>query len=341
MRINFLRAILAILPTFFFVNNSNAQQTLEKIDGWNAYVHLPDDYDQTGSATYPVIIFLPGIGEVGSYAPAVIQNGPGHFIAAGDKMQFTVNGQIVKPIVISLQPLTAWPTAPTIHTKIDSIVKRYRVDINRIHLTGLSMGGWAIENYVDGYTPLYTNRIASMVSMSAPGPDNGNASMSIYAIAGGKWWGFEGTLDYRSMDVIRDAMNNAVAGSARYYNYVGGHCCWNTWYDPSWKDTDGESIYTWMLKQSKGGLPTNLSPTVNAGADQTITLPTNSVSLNGIASDADGSIATYSWTKLSGPSGSNFSASNSANTNVSSLTQGVYQFQLTVTDNSGATAQDV
>ncbi|MBS1738509.1 MAG: tandem-95 repeat protein, partial [Bacteroidetes bacterium] len=338
MRFNFLRVIFAALPTFFFANQMKAQQTLEKIDGWNAYVHLPDDYYQTGSATYPVIIFLPGIGEIGTNAPDVIQNGPGHFIASGDKMQFVINGQTVKPIVISLQPVSAWPTAPTVNTKIDSIVKRYRVDLNRIHLTGLSMGGWSIENYVDGYTPLYTNRIASMVAMSAPGPDNGNSNMSQFAQGGGKWWGFEGTLDYRKMDEIRDAMNNAVPGSARYYNYVGGHCCWNTWYDPSWKDTDGESIYTWMLKQSRGG-QTNQNPIVNAGSDVTITLPVSTVSLNGVASDPDGTIVSYQWTKLSGPTGGTFSAANSANTDVTGLTQGVYQFQLKVTDNGGATAQ--
>ncbi|MEO6869699.1 MAG: PKD domain-containing protein, partial [Ginsengibacter sp.] len=341
MRINFFRVILAILPGLLFAKNLHAQQTLETIDGWNAYVHLPDDYYQTGSATYPVIIFLPGIGEIGTYAPAVIQNGPGNFIASGNKMQFLINGQIVKPIVISLQPITAWPTAPTINTKIDSIVKRYRVDVNRIHLTGLSMGGWSIENYVDGYNPLYTNRIASMVAMSAPGPDNGNAYMAQFALAGGKWWGFEGTLDYRKMDEIRDAMNNAVAGSARYYNYVGGHCCWNTWYDPSWKDTDGESIYTWMLKQSKGGAPANQNPIVNAGSDVTITLPASTVTLKGVASDPDGTIVSYAWTKISGPTSATFSASNNPNTDVSALTQGIYQFQLKVTDNVGATAQDV
>ena len=341
MRINFLRAMLAILPTLLFANNINAQQTLENIDGWNAYVHLPDDYYQTGSATYPVIIFLPGIGEIGSNAPDVIMNGPGHYIASGDKMQFVINGQTVKPIVISLQPITAWPTAPTVNTKIDSIVRRYRVDVNRIYLTGLSMGGWSIENYVDGYTPLYTNRIASMVAMSAPGPDNGNANMAQYALAGGKWWGFEGTQDYRKMDEIRDAMNNAVSGSARYFNYVGGHGGWNTWYDPSWKDSDGESIYTWMLKQSKGGTPTNQNPIVNAGNDVAITLPVTTVSLKGVASDPDGTIASYAWSKISGPSSATFSAVNSASTNVSALSQGVYQFQLKVTDNSGATAQDV
>jgi hypothetical protein len=36
--------------------------------------------------------------------------------------------------------------------------------------------------------------------------------------------------------------------------------------------------------------PGNLPPTVNAGADTTITLPANSLTLNGSASDSDGTL---------------------------------------------------
>ncbi|HEY5371623.1 MAG TPA: T9SS type A sorting domain-containing protein [Hanamia sp.] len=81
---------------------------------------------------------------------------------------------------------------------------------------------------------------------------------------------------------------------------------------------------------------TNIPPTANAGSNQTITLPTNSISLSGSGSDADGTISSYQWTKISGPSGYDILSPNSASTNVSELTQGVYQFQLTVTDNDGA-----
>lgn len=86
-----------------------------------------------------------------------------------------------------------------------------------------------------------------------------------------------------------------------------------------------------------GGGQGNVAPVANAGPDQTITLPTNSVSLNGSASsDADGNITAYSWTKVSGGT-ANFSSTNSASTTVSGLTQGSYVFALTVTDNAGAT----
>ncbi|HEY5370531.1 MAG TPA: T9SS type A sorting domain-containing protein [Hanamia sp.] len=83
----------------------------------------------------------------------------------------------------------------------------------------------------------------------------------------------------------------------------------------------------------------NIPPTVDAGSNKNITLPASSVSLSGSGSDADGTIASYQWTKISGPSSFNITSPNSPSTNVLGLVQGVYQFQLNVVDNSGATGK--
>ena len=84
----------------------------------------------------------------------------------------------------------------------------------------------------------------------------------------------------------------------------------------------------------------NQPPVANAGADQTITLPTSTVTLDGSKStDVGGSIASYSWTKVSGTGGTLTNATTSKAT-ASSLQAGSYTFKLTVTDNKGATASD-
>lgn len=83
----------------------------------------------------------------------------------------------------------------------------------------------------------------------------------------------------------------------------------------------------------------NLLPNANAGADSAITLPVNSVHLIGMGTDADGTISTYAWVKVSG-SGGTIVSPTSANTVVNSLSAGVYKYELTVTDNSGGTAKD-
>jgi hypothetical protein len=85
-------------------------------------------------------------------------------------------------------------------------------------------------------------------------------------------------------------------------------------------------------------LPVNVAPVVNAGSAVTISLPLNIVTLNGSATDADGTITSYRWTLVSGPSQPLFSRTDSSSTQVSSLVAGIYVFRLTVTDNAGATA---
>lgn len=83
----------------------------------------------------------------------------------------------------------------------------------------------------------------------------------------------------------------------------------------------------------------NVAPTVKAGADQSIVLPANSVTLTGSAVDSDGTIQKYSWTKISGGAAI-IQSSKLFQTVVSGLVEGVYTFQLEVTDNEGSKASD-
>ena len=86
----------------------------------------------------------------------------------------------------------------------------------------------------------------------------------------------------------------------------------------------------------------NQAPVANAGANRTITLPTNSVNITGSGTDADGTIATYLWQQVSGPSTATFSATNTAATTASNLQAGcIYVSDLRVTDNDGAADTDV
>src|SRR5207253_999676 len=103
----------------------------------------------------------------------------------------------------------------------------------------------------------------------------------------------------------------------------------------------GMNVYEWFLANAKGGVnpSPNQSPVANAGNNVSITLPVNSVTLNGAAStDPDGTISSYNWTKISGPASSNIVSSSSVSTVVNILVEGVYVFMLSVTDNRGATS---
>lgn len=107
-------------------------------------------------------------------------------------------------------------------------------------------------------------------------------------------------------------------------------------------------VYTFRLTATDNGGAThydevkvtvNIGPVVSAGADASIVLPVNSISLSGTATDNDGAIASYAWTKISGGSAT-LSGVSGAVLSVSAMIEGAYTFRLTVKDNSGATSTD-
>ena len=98
--------------------------------------------------------------------------------------------------------------------------------------------------------------------------------------------------------------------------------------------------FTSLVLIKSGTATPNKSPTANAGQDKTFTLPTNEITLLGSGTDPDGIISAYSWAKISGPIAGTITSPNSDFTSVTSLAQGIYLFQLKVTDNKGATGFD-
>src|SRR5262249_13708300 len=79
----------------------------------------------------------------------------------------------------------------------------------------------------------------------------------------------------------------------------------------------------------------NQAPVVNAGPNQTIELPTSTVTLNGTATDdgkPTGSTLTISWTKVSGPGPVTFSSPSTAVTQATFTTAGTYVLQLSAND---------
>ncbi len=85
-----------------------------------------------------------------------------------------------------------------------------------------------------------------------------------------------------------------------------------------------------------------LAPTVNAGADPTIQLPTDSTLLKGTASANNGATITgVFWELISGPGFVKFSNEWALATTVSGLVAGTYVFELSVTDNNGKTSTSI
>ena len=84
----------------------------------------------------------------------------------------------------------------------------------------------------------------------------------------------------------------------------------------------------------------NKPPVANAGSPQNITSPANTITLSGTAYDPDGSSVIVRWTKTRGEGQPRIVSPNNEVTKITNLTEGIYEFTLSVTDTLGLEAKD-
>ncbi len=342
MRVFFGTIVLLSVLAF----SARTQQVAKRTDTGIGYLeHLPPDYYTNPTKKYPLLIFLHGMGERGDGSPASLEivkrNGPPLHIKNGHNMCFTVDGKEECFIVISPQLSASVNTwfADITEEIFDYVYANYRFDPDRVYLTGLSLGGGGTYRY-SGSTFNQPNELAAI----APVCGWGYATDACIIAEGNiSVWAFHGdqdpTIPYSwGVDIFNRIQNCSppTTGDMKFTTYEGvGHNSWwmtyltnNSWHTPN--------LYEWLLMQrrSSGGLPT-----ADAGTDKTIQLPVNMVTLPGSGTDTDGSIVSYNWTKVSGPSATLTNAGTSELT-ATNLLAGTYIFQLTVTDNDGNTATD-
>lgn len=324
------------------------------------YESLPKGYEKE-TESYPLIVFFTGIGELGDggvdQLVKVLANGtPKHIKEGKFPSSFTVNGETFKFIVIIPQ-FYGWPSNSDVEGVINYAVKNYRVNTNRIYLTGLSMGAGAVWDYA-GFSMENANRIAAIVpvcGVSGPIIERctvfTDSKMPIWAthnivdetVPSSNTIGYIDKITALSVSQNPLYLLNPLVKKTIFP--VVSHDAWTATYDLKFKEK-GMNIYEWMLQYSRDNTvgrpgpvpPQNQNPEAFAGSDVNITLPVNSTRLDGTGTDRDGTIAKYSWTKVSGPSQFNISSDNVRNPTISNLTEGSFIFRLTVTDNDGATA---
>lgn len=299
-----------------FVDNVYISPTTTR----QAYVRTPDDYNIT-SNTYPLLVFLHGAGEAisgGSSGTGIAKlyanenRGPAYFIQNGSVFNFTnpITGSVEKFIVVCPQA-DSWSTsAEQLDYVIADVINRYRVNTDKIFLTGLSAGGQGVVEYMmdlnDGSSNPATYIPASVVPMSAaistPTTQQGLTIVGKNI----KVWGFgsfsdiHGEQTYNLVQVI-NANSNPDLG--RWTPYTGGHCCWGTFYNPNYRENIQKSngsgsvnmnIYEWMLQFTlNSGISTTTTTTGTTSTTTTTTsAPTTTTTTSTTTTTTSGSTTT-------------------------------------------------
>lgn len=227
----------------------------------------------TGNKSYPLLVFLHGSGEASGTSTtdpnylsgktlSIIYNsssagGPAYFIAHNLwpqdlERQFIVMSPQATGWSASGQQLDYW-----LQQVIDS---GWRIDVNRIYLTGLSAGGEGLFDYTTHLygPPKYPAAAIVPMSMAIGVPTNAQVAATLADRV--HVWAFGSEADVFGIQThlyITGSYggNNGPAPPAldtfgRITTYAGGHCCWGQFYDPSYR-LNGQRIYDWMLKYSR------------------------------------------------------------------------------------------
>jgi predicted esterase len=269
MKNSTINRIIVVLFFFFlfFSSNSDAQVLTPRYgismiaNSQGYYEYLPIGYS-SGSQTYPLLILLHGLGELGngsaSQLPSLLQYGPEHMITQGVfPTSFTVNGKTFSFIIIVPQFIN-WPQPTDVDSIIDYAIQHYRVDISRVYLTGLSMGGGAVWDYA-GNNLTYANRIAAIVPISgASYPDVyrsdtiATANLPVWATHNDSdqtvpsWY----TIDYINYINSAPTPPNPLAYKTIFHSF--SHDAWDSTYSIGFT-RNGMNIYQWMLQFQRGG----------------------------------------------------------------------------------------
>lgn len=346
-RNSFRNAILVLLFLALFADCSFGQlvQTPRMTPQGVGYLeYLPPDYATNTSRTYPVLIFLHGLGEMGNGSAADLEkvkaNGPPKLIKNGSTMCFNVNGTDECFIVISpqLSPSVGgwWPSLlQSFFNEILTGSKNYRIDKTRVYLTGLSLGGEGVYMGIGQTTDVFA--AAAVVA----GFDNvSGCTISARKIP---VWGFHGTSDatipyatgLAQFNAIANCTSPAPAAELKWTSYPNvGHNAWDKAYTTDHSVQSPLNVYEWLLTKRKN-VGSNAIPVVSAGTNKAITLPANSITLTGSAKDTDGTISSYLWTQVSGPNTATLTNAATPTASLGNLVEGTYTMKLTAMDNAG------
>lgn len=202
----------------------------EEGKGLSYLLYVPEEYNDTRDAL-PLMLFLHGAGERGDDLEMLKKHGPPKQIAGG---------KAFPAIVVSPQcPKGVWWDVDVLSGLLDDVCARYRIDADRVYVTGLSMGGfgsWALA----AKSP---ERFAAVAPICGGGEPEWATKIKDIPI-----WVFHGAADstvpLNRSEAMVDALK-AEGAEVKFTVYPGvNHDSWTQTYD-------NPEFYKWMFEQKK------------------------------------------------------------------------------------------
>jgi len=209
------------------------RKKLNLAETFNYFPQLPDGYDADPAKRWPLILSLHGSGDRGTEVTSsvIFHGGPAKVVAAGRK---------IPAIVISPRTPDEWWSAPALGQLLDELSAKYRVDPDRIIVTGASMGGFGTWELAEKFP----DRFAAIAPVCGGGNPSEAAKLTKLPV-----WTFHGALDTTVPIFLTQNMVNAVkaaGGSPHFTIYpTAKHDAWTQAYAT-------DALYTWMLAQQRG-----------------------------------------------------------------------------------------
>lgn len=197
----------------------------------NYLLYLPAEYEKDTAKRWPLMLFLHGSGESGSDVEKVKVHGPPKLLAAGKQFPF---------IVVSPQAPRAggWDNLALL-TLLDEIGEKYRVDPDRVYLTGLSMGGFGTWSLASEFPERFA-AIAPICGGGNPRSARRLRNMPTWVFHGAK----DPTVPLSQSQMMVDALK-ALGSDVKFTVYPeAGHDSWTETYN-------NPELYEWFLSQKR------------------------------------------------------------------------------------------
>ncbi|MBO9152118.1 dienelactone hydrolase family protein [Chitinophaga sp. GCM10012297] len=216
---------------FSLIVQARAQQTPGKFTiEINYLLALPEGYAAGTAKKWPLVLFLHGSGESGNDLEKVKVHALPKLLEEGKKFPF---------IVVSPQSSGFGWDAEQLYRLLLDIKKKYRVDDDRVYLTGLSMGGFGTWSLAARHPETF----AAIAPICGGGNPEEAWKMRYLPV-----WCFHGAKDNVVPITASQRMITALKpfrSEVKFTVYPeAGHDSWTETYN-------NDSLYTWLLSHSR------------------------------------------------------------------------------------------